>query len=623
MTSRICTYFILCFLLLKTSKGFAQQGKEKSQQSIDREKSQQSSDDGNSYLRGFRPVEALQRFDSAIVYAKRANDKFLEASALLGAGQARWYKSNFRGGIDTVNKAIAVFRTLNTRNGNIRYQLVTSLRIISNIYHAVADYENAFNAASESLELNSEDQQNRTLSLIQMGALYKSMYDYATALVYFHQAEDLDPRPLGYGYRELNTQMGLLYSERNLFDSALYHYRRALPGHPLPTNVNLRIGECYILQGKFDTAYEYLIKVYHEEKIINDLPILIPAMMGMAKIYIYRNQIDSSLLLAREAYEIANRGGVRQDKRDASLLLANIYEKNNNGDLALSFYKQYVALKDSILSDQFKGQLYAFKKRSENAAHESEVHFLRTILLVIVLVAVFVFLVLMLRHKNEKLRLKQRSTNLEMQALRAQMNPHFIFNCLTAINHFILNKDTDSASDYLTRFSRLIRLVLINAEKATVTLEEELTLTKLYLEMEQLRFVNSFDFDIRYDATIQPSMVTVPSFILQPFCENAIWHGLLHKEGKGKLIIDLAMEGKVMVCTITDNGIGLTKAAAMKANSTEKQNSLGLKLTTDRLAIFNGQKGRSGSFVIEDVPDASGNAGGTRVIIKIKNNAHD
>lgn len=614
MTSRICTYLILFFLFLKSSQGFAQEEREKSIQSID---------DGNNFLGGFRPVEALQRFDTGIVYAKRVNDRFLEAMGLLGAGQARWYRSNFRGGIDSVNKAISIFRTLNIQNGNIRYHLVTALRIISNIYHAVGDYENAFNAASESLDLNYDDDQNRTLSLIQMGALYKSMHDYANAMVYFHQAEELNPRPLGYEYRELNTQMGLLYSERNLFDSALYHYRRALPGHPFPPNVNLRIGECYILQGRFDTAYEYLNKVYHEEKIINDLPILIPAMMGLAKIYIHRDQTDSSLLMASEAYEIANQRGVRQDKRDASLLLANIYEKKNNGDLALPYYKQYVALKDSLLSDQFKGQLYSFKRRSDDAAHASELHFLRTVLLVIVIVAVFVLLVLMLRYKNEKLRFKQRSTNLEMQALRAQMNPHFIFNCLTAINHFILNNDTDRASDYLTRFSRLIRLVLINSEKATVTLEEELTLTKLYLEMEQLRFANSFDYDIRYDAAIEPSMVIVPSFILQPFCENAIWHGLLHKEGKGKLIIDLAMKGKVMVCTITDNGIGQAKAAAMKASSTEKQNSLGLKLTTDRLGIFNGKRGRSGSFAIEDVLDASGNTSGTRVIIQIKNNLRD
>lgn len=578
---------------------------------------------GSQHLSRFEPVESLENYDSAIIYAKRTDDDFLLASSFLGAGQARWYQSNFRGAIDTVGRAIEMFRTFNLKDLNVRLQLVSALRILSNIYHAVGDYENAFNAASESLELNKKDMPNKVLSLVQLGALYKSMHDYSTAMAYFNRASYLGPKPRRYEYRELHTQMGMLYSERGLFDSALLHYRKSLAGHPLPTNVNLRIGECYLLQGKFDTAYEYLSTVYHEELKIRDLPILIPAMIALSKIYIHRDQLDSALLLANEAYEIASNRDLRQDKRDASLLLTIIHEKKNNSLLALSFYQQHVALKDSIISDQFKGQLYSFKRRSDEAAHASQLKSLRTILIVIILAAVCVFLILMLRHKNEKLKLKQRTTELEMQALRAQMNPHFIFNCLTAINHFILNNDNESASDYLTRFSRLIRLVLINSEKATVTLEEELNLTKLYLEMEQLRFSNSFDYEIRYDSAIQPSMVVVPSFILQPFCENAIWHGLLHKEGKGKLVIDLAMKGSIMVCTITDNGIGQGKAAAMKANSGESKNSYGLKLTTERLAIFNGGKGRSGSFVIEDLADASGGSSGTRVTIKIRSNAND
>ena len=266
MTCRICTYLVLIFFFLKTTNGLAQEEKENSIQFIK---------EGNALLGQFRPVESLQRFDTGIVYARLAGDRFLEALALLGAGQARWYQSNFRGGIDTVGKAIEIFRTFNTRDENISYHLGVSLRIISNIYHAVGDYENAFKAATESLEVNWGDEQTRTLSFIQMGILYKSMQDYPTALYYFNKAKDLDPRPRSYEYRELNTQIGQYYAERNLFDSALYHYRRALPGHPLPTNVNLRIGECYILRGQFDSAYAYLGTVYQEEKVINDLPILI------------------------------------------------------------------------------------------------------------------------------------------------------------------------------------------------------------------------------------------------------------------------------------------------------------------------------------------------------------
>src|SRR5262249_51354121 len=150
----------------------------------------------------------------------------------------------------------------------------------------------------------------------------------------------------------------------------------------------------------------------------------------------------------------------------------------------------------------------------------------------------------------EKLHLKQKASELEMRALRAQMNPHFIFNCLSAINHFILNNETDSASEYLTRFSRLLRLVLVNAGKPIISLEEELAMLRLYLDMEQLRFKNAFDYYIYSDPAVQPSMVNVPSFILQPFCENAIWHGLLHKEGKGQLNVHFKMEGDVLICTV-------------------------------------------------------------------------
>jgi sensor histidine kinase YesM len=190
---------------------------------------------------------------------------------------------------------------------------------------------------------------------------------------------------------------------------------------------------------------------------------------------------------------------------------------------------------------------------------------------------------------------------------------------MSAINHFVLNGETDKASGYLTQFARLIRLVLVNSEKKTISLEEELVMLKLYLDMEKLRFKDAFDYHIRYDASIQPSMIEVPSFILQPFCENAIWHGLLHKEGKGELIIDLSMKQNEMIATITDNGIGREKAAQLYTRTAEKQGSFGLALTAERLALFNNQEKAAGSFRIEDLVDKSGQAKGTRVILSIKN----
>jgi len=140
-----------------------------------------------------------------------------------------------------------------------------------------------------------------------------------------------------------------------------------------------------------------------------------------------------------------------------------------------------------------------------------------------------IFWTISLKRKNEKLRnessraeWQKAATDLEMQALRAQMNPHFIFNCLSSINRFILKNEPDIASDYLTRFSKLIRMVLINSQRSLIPLEDEADMLRLYLEMEQLRFKDKFSYSITYANDVKAPDIMIPPLLLQPFCENAI-----------------------------------------------------------------------------------------------------
>ena len=216
------------------------------------------------------------------------------------------------------------------------------------------------------------------------------------------------------------------------------------------------------------------------------------------------------------------------------------------------------------------------------------------------LLVIFIFRILTLKRKNALIRqqlenekkqveLQQRATELEMQALRAQMNPHFIFNCLSSINKFILKNDTDAASDYLTRFSRLIRQVLTNSQLSLVPLGDEIEMLRLYLDMERLRFSDSFDYNISYENTIEPEMIYIPPMLLQPFCENAIWHGLMHLPAtrQGRLEVQMGVHDGQLQCEITDNGVGRKRAAELQSKSGARQKSFGLKITTERLALFN------------------------------------
>lgn len=245
-------------------------------------------------------------------------------------------------------------------------------------------------------------------------------------------------------------------------------------------------------------------------------------------------------------------------------------------------------------------------------------------LLLFILLGVFVFRNLLLKRKNEKLavekrqvELQQKVGELEMQALRAQMNPHFIFNCLNSINRFIFKNETTVASDYLTRFSRLIRMVLLHSQKKLVPLEDELDMLKLYLDMERLRFKNAFDYHITTTNAIENSSVFIPPLLLQPFCENAIWHGLMHKDGQGHLNIQLNEEDGILNCSITDDGVGREKAEEFKSKSAEKEKSMGLKITKERLSLLN-QGTTGGTFYkIEDITNEQGEVAGTRVNLQI------
>jgi len=213
---------------------------------------------------------------------------------------------------------------------------------------------------------------------------------------------------------------------------------------------------------------------------------------------------------------------------------------------------------------------------------------------------------------------QQKMTEVEMQALRAQMNPHFIFNCLNSINRYIVKSDQVTASLYLTRFAKLIRLILDNSNSRTVILTNELEALKLYIEMEALRFDKKFTYAIAVERNLGTDNVEVPPLIIQPYVENAIWHGLLHKDSDANLNIHVNMiDDSMLQCTVEDNGVGRVKSQELKSKSATSRKSLGTKLTENRLSLLNKHAELNATVEIIDLYDAAGAANGTRVILKI------
>ena len=212
---------------------------------------------------------------------------------------------------------------------------------------------------------------------------------------------------------------------------------------------------------------------------------------------------------------------------------------------------------------------------------------------------------------------EKQLAEVQMQALRSQMNPHFLFNSLNSIKHYVINKDKRDAANYLTKFSKLMRNILQNSNHSLVSLEKEIELIRLYMEIERMRFENPFEITVEVEEHLNISSTLIPPMLLQPYVENAIWHGLRYKEKEGRIWLKVLESENGFLCIIEDNGIGRAEAEQIKNKNTIQKKSMGTQITKNRIELINKLYGQSAVEETIDLFDNHGKALGTRVVLKI------
>lgn len=547
------------------------------------------------------------------------------------------------------------------------------LRLISLTYSARGYNEKAFENTLKAIRITDKisDARGVISSPENMANLYKNAGEQGTALTYFRLAERkaMSTNPVRY-----NRLRGDIFMLLNQLDSAIYFYKEAHRFVTLRTTdtiirkrslsfTNVRIGEIFLQQNRYDSAISSVKNTLHFFEKGNDQISIMTITSLLARCYQAKHNFKESLFYTKQLFNLGQQTGSRPFLRDAFKLYWQLYDRQGKTDSAYKYSLQYIAIKDSILSDEYRRNIALAEMRSQDEQQKIKISLLqkdqqlnreklslqqqtlksesliRYVLFattgVFILIGFIIFRNIYLKRKNEKQQLEhllalqqleskkksiefqQQATELEMQALRAQMNPHFIFNCLSSINRFILINKTEEASDYLTKFSRLIRMALHNSEKSLITLENELEALRLYLDLERLRFKNTFNYKITFINTIDINAVYIPPLLIQPFAENAIWHGLMHKKGVGCLEIQLCAQDKILTCAIVDNGIGRNMADTLNSRSAEKNKSMGMDITAGRLALLNKSEKEEAVFTIEDLFDWEGNGCGTKVILTI------
>jgi tetratricopeptide (TPR) repeat protein len=629
---------------------------------------------GDQYLQISKVLEKFNDIRTAIAEAKKALPFYIKDSN--GNGEFDVYAAlcgfyyelgDLENGLLYSKKAVRMAESLAKAKGNfdeVNYpdeneflkerRLFNAYYWIGRFYSLAGDHGNAFIYFRKASNHNFKNRWSSSWTAA-MGNLHRVIGNYDSALFYFNpQIAKVslvrlfsDMKQYDKALQIFNEAITVMTERNNVANLGKLHayaakayygkkdYTKALStaikadGLFKITSNNLeridnyqQLSDIYQQIGKFDSAYIFL-KQYNslKDSVLNK------------QFYIRLNEYKKE---AEDAKRTGQINLLQKDNliKEQELQQQVLLQEQNEAQLTLldkdNELKDQKIKEQTLLKEQNQSQLTLSDK--ENKLKDQRLKqqaFIRNALLggllLFILLGVFVFRNLSLKRKNEKLSIKkeqaelqQKVAELEMQALRAQMNPHFIFNCLNSINRFIFKNETTAASDYLTRFSRLIRMVLLHSQKKLVPLEDELEMLKLYLDMERLRFKNAFDYHITTTNAIENSSVFIPPLLLQPFCENAIWHGLMHKDGQGHLNIQLNEEGGVLHCAITDDGVGREKAEEFKSKSAEKEKSMGLKITKERLSLLN--QGTTGGtyYEIEDVRNGNGEIAGTRVQLKIR-----
>lgn len=326
-------------------------------------------------------------------------------------------------------------------------------------------------------------------------------------------------------------------------------------------------------------------------------------------------------------------------------LLYNISLKKKDFEKALDYFRKRTEILDSLNSASSRREIEKLSLEYETEKKNREIQQLNKqqelsqtslrkskqlqwTFLIITLLALAVLFLLWSRQRAKrkaeallkeamKQEFNKKLADSELQALRAQMNPHFLFNCLNSINGFIVKNNKEKASEYLSKFSKLIRQVLNNSRAQKISLEQELETLQLYIDMEKLRFNNEFEYECTIASDVETDYVEVPPMIFQPYVENSIWHGLMHKkEGLGKLTLRIFMENpRKLVCEIEDNGIGRDAALQLRSKSASNRKSYGMSISQQRLYYSGLQQEEANEVQIIDMKDSKGIPTGTKVQI--------
>jgi len=371
---------------------------------------------------------------------------------------------------------------------------------------------------------------------------------------------------------------------------------------------------------QFDEAIITQSKLIDEKFIQSNTKTKVVALQDLASLYGQNNEPVQALKALENAYHVALDKGHTLQARQVILKIDSLHKAHKQPEKALPFYRTFLRdlqtvlqkdqslIDDRVIAETEEKIAQLLKERQlQNDLMNQQKRFNIGLITFVVLLILGVLAIL---YAYKKLQIKNKK--IALQSLRREMNPHFIFNSLNSVNHFIAQNNEMEANQYLSKFSKLMRGIMENSTNDLIPLAVEIELIKNYLSLEKSRFHDKFDFELTIEETITIDNHQVPSMLIQPFIENAIWHGLRYKAEKGFVKVSFQTQDKYINIIIVDNGIGIEKSKALKTKHQNQHNGRGMSNTLERIKLLNELYNQLITYDIQDSEN------GVTVVLKIK-----
>lgn len=359
--------------------------------------------------------------------------------------------------------------------------------------------------------------------------------------------------------------------------------------------INQKLTDFYVGNKNFDKAIEAKKEVLKADFVKDNSQKKVEQIQELADIYIKKNDPKEAIILLKNAYEIALNKGHTLEAQKSVKKLDSLYAISQNTDASVHLYRDFLGklpdlvskdrslVDNKILEDteQRISQLEQEKKLKDELIRKKNIFNYSLIIAVLILVGMMFFIVRTLK----KVQIKNKK--IALQSLRREMNPHFIFNSLNSVNQFIATNNELEANQYLTKFSKLMRGVMENSAEDFIPFQQELDLLQNYLALEKTRFADKFDYEITVDENLNQQNLQLPGMMVQPFLENAIWHGLRYKTEKGFLKLIFKKENQQLKIVVEDNGIGIEDSKKLKTIHQKNREGRGMKNTLERIRLLN------------------------------------